>query len=99
MGGPHWLGSTGGVALAALVLLGVTSGSPVGHLQPLGAHRRPETSLPVETGFIPPKRFFDEYVVPRRPVVFRGAADSWPARYLWSDEYLRSKIGKKKVEV
>lgn len=78
---------------------GVVAASPVGHLKPLGAHRPPENYIPIETGFPPPKRFFEEYVSQSRPVIMRGAADGWPARWKWTDDYLRRMIGEKEVEM
>ena len=81
----------------------VSSPSPtdslVGHLKPLGAHQPPRSDISVETGFPPAKRFFDEYVSQRKPVIMRGAADGWPARARWTDPYFRNQIGSKEVDM
>lgn len=94
------------VALGVAALAEVSSpsgfqsaGVLTGHLKPLGAHQPPRDDIPVETGFPPAKRFFDEYVSQSRPVIMRGAADGWPARWRWTDPYFREMIGTKEVEM
>ena len=36
-----------------------------------------------------PKEFMENYMLPRKPLVFRGAVKEWPAFEKWTDEYLR----------
>ncbi len=72
---------------------------PRGHLRPLGAHRKPEKGIAVVVGFPPAREFFERFVAKKTPVVMRGAADGWPARAVWTDDYLRKLIGRRRVEV
>src|SRR4051812_28041713 len=48
---------------------------------------------------IPPREFLERYRRHDRPVVIRGAVDSWPAMSRWSIEYLRDKVGDVEVDV
>lgn len=43
--------------------------------------------------------FRRRYVEPRRPVIIRGAMESWPARRLWSLENLVARFGDRRVPV
>ena len=64
---------------------------PPGHLQPLGSHMAPEgqiTTVSVDN-IPPPEVFFQNHVLPGKPLLFRGAAKQMPAYSLWTDEYLR----------
>ena len=36
-----------------------------------------------------PKQFMGRYVLPRKPLVFRGVVKQWPAYKKWTDTYLR----------
>lgn len=45
------------------------------------------------------KKFLEEYYARNRPVVLEDVCESWPARRLWSPEYLLDKIGDVEVEV
>lgn len=48
--------------------------SIVGHLQPFGSHRPPDITTK-ELHTVPhPREFWENFVKPRKPVVFRGAA-------------------------
>eukprot|EP00794_Sanderia_malayensis_P019469 gene19469-21392_t len=69
-----------------------------GHLKPFGAHTTPE---PVEeTEIIPDaKTFFNEYVLPSRPIVFRGAAKKFKAYSLWTEDYLVKNYGDLEVKI
>eukprot|EP00794_Sanderia_malayensis_P019471 gene19471-21394_t len=69
-----------------------------GHLKPFGAHTTPE---PVEeTEIIPDaKTFFNEYVLPSRPIVFRGAAKKFKAYSLWNEDYLVKNYGDLEVKI
>ncbi|XP_038076574.1 tRNA wybutosine-synthesizing protein 5-like isoform X2 [Patiria miniata] len=60
-----------------------------GHLKPLGSEA---THLPIlELNQFPsPTEFFQHYVYPSVPVVFRHGARRSPAYEKWSDEYLKS---------
>ncbi|CAO3660885.1 unnamed protein product [Rhizopus microsporus] len=46
-----------------------------------------------------PLEFLRTSVHPNRPAIIKGAFDHWPARHGWTNEYLRSKIGKSVVTV
>eukprot|EP00794_Sanderia_malayensis_P019472 gene19472-21395_t len=63
-----------------------------GHLKPFGAHMSPE---PVEESEEIPdaKTFFNEYVLPSKPIVFRGAAKKFKAYSHWTEDYLIKKYG------
>eukprot|EP00794_Sanderia_malayensis_P019468 gene19468-21391_t len=69
-----------------------------GHLKPFGAHTSPE---PVEESEIIPdaKTFFDQYVLPSRPIVFRGAAKKFKAYSLWTEDYLVKNYGDLEVKI
>ena len=69
-----------------------SSTDPTGHLQPLGSHRPPEAVIAsVTVDKIPsPEDFFNNYVLPGKPLLFEGAAKEMPAYSLWTDVYLRS---------
>ena len=60
-----------------------------GQQLPLG---RQSPAIPVKEiqGFVDPATFFQEHVIPGRPVVFKGAAKEFPAFQRWSDEYFLS---------
>ena len=62
----------------------------LGHMLPLGSHQKPGT---VEERFDIPsaKEFFDKYVIPSKPVVFRGVLKDSPMLHKWTDEYLVEK--------
>jgi hypothetical protein len=45
------------------------------------------------------RQFLDEYYAANRPVVLEDVCDDWPARQLWSPEYLLEKVGHVEVEV
>lgn len=62
---------------------------PAGHLEPLGAHRPAEGHIDIVEGFVEPEIFYEEYVKPSKPVVFKNAALGIPAFSSWSDDYLR----------
>jgi len=36
-----------------------------------------------------PKVFMEKYMLPRKPLVFRGVAREWPAFEKWTDSYLK----------
>lgn len=74
-----------------LNLLALThcSEDPVGHLRPLGSHQPPENSISVLNHIPSPREFFDNYVKPGKPVLFKGAAKKMPPYNLWTDDYLR----------
>lgn len=44
------------------------------------------------------EEFLDEYYAPARPVVIAGEIEAWPAYRLWTEQYLRSKLGGSVVE-
>jgi len=83
-----------------LVVAQLTSGIAIpGHMKPLGSHAPPEGEIDVRDGFPQPLEFFDKYVAPVRPVLFRGAAKEIKGYNLWTDEYMSSNFGKELVEV
>lgn len=62
---------------------------PKGHLQPLGSHQPPDEFLEIAQEVPKPEHFFNRYVLPGVPLLFKGAAKSIPAYSKWTDEYLR----------
>lgn len=72
---------------------------PPGHLKPLGSHQPPVGVLD-STDFVPSSReFFDQNVLPGKPVLFKGAAKKMPAFSKWTDEYLSEKFGQEGIDV
>lgn len=62
----------------------------LGHMLPLGAHRKPdnvEERLDIPSA----KEFMEKYVLPSKPVVFRGILKDSPMIHTWTDEYLIEK--------
>ncbi len=63
---------------------------PRGHLEPLGGHRDPDPVEELTVDQIPsPLQFWKDYIIPSKPVVFRGAAFKSPGSWLWTDSYLK----------
>lgn len=60
-----------------------------GHMERLGLQRKPEGHVEILNELPSPLEFFDKYVSPGKPVVFKGAAKEMPAFKNWNDEYLR----------
>jgi lysine-specific demethylase 8 len=60
-----------------------------GHLKPLGSQVPPVGDVLTISEVPSPQEFFDEYVKPGKPVLFKGAATTTPAFKLWTDDYLR----------
>lgn len=82
-----------------LVLSALESKHPPGHLKPLGSHQ-PPIGLLDSTDIVPSSReFFDQNVLPGRPVLFKGAAKKMPAYSKWTDEYLSETFGQEGIEV
>lgn len=81
------------LSVLRMLQLGVTESTdpPTGHLQPLGGHRQPMTSIEERDTFPSPKEMFEKYVKPSKPVIFRGILEKgmFPAYKLWTDSYLR----------
>ena len=67
---------------------------PRGHLQPLGSHREPE-AVPEFTrdNYPTPEEFWNNFVKPSKPAVFRGGAKDWLGFTKWTDEYLVKNYG------
>ncbi|XP_078483175.1 bifunctional peptidase and (3S)-lysyl hydroxylase JMJD7 [Ciona intestinalis] len=85
----------GFVILYCIVQLAVVvvADDPPGHMQPIGSHMPP---MPIEEreDLPNPIEFYDNYVKPGIPVVFKGAAKKFPNfNDMKSDEYLREKHG------
>ena len=53
---------------------------------PLGHQSKAENVKTIE-GFLPPEKFFNQFVIKGKPVVFRSALANSPAFKKWSDEY------------
>ena len=66
-----------------------TNGDLTGHLQPLGSQVPPVGDVLTLAEIPSPQEFFDKFVKPGKPVVFKGAATKTPAYELWTDDYLR----------
>jgi hypothetical protein len=66
-----------------------TNGDLTGHLQPLGSQVPPVGDVLTLAKIPSPQEFFDQFVKPGKPVVFKGAATKTPAYELWTDDYLR----------
>ena len=61
-----------------------------GHMQPLGAHRDPDLVEERSLDQLPTAlEFWDRYLLPSKPVVFRGAASKSLGAQLWTDTYLK----------
>lgn len=76
------------------------SDSPVGHLEPLGNHRPPESDLIDDVKEWPnPREFWQKYVKPSRALVVREAAKSSNAFTAWTDEYLMQNYGDLEVRL
>ncbi len=76
--------------LLALLMLNTASCSELaGHLQRLGNQREKEGHIDVLQELPSPLEFFQKYLKPGRPAVFKGAAKHMPAFKNWDDEYLR----------
>lgn len=68
---------------------------PEGHLKPLGSHIPPDQVDEVMMdNMVNPKDFMEKYVLPRKPLVFRGNVKEWPAFHKWTDDYLKENYGK-----
>lgn len=72
-----------------------------GHMQPLGMHRDSEGHVDIfEADQLPSAaEFFNKYVKPRRPALFRNAAKVSPAFTKWTDEYLLENFGNLQVKL
>ena len=57
-----------------LIDLGHSSDIMVGHLKPFGEQHSPEVETDVLDSVPQPKEFWENYVRPGKPVLFRGAA-------------------------
>ena len=67
----------------------VPSSNLPGHMQPLGSHMEPELVRRLDH-MIPPPEFYEDYVVPKRPVIFEGLLSQTDVLKNWqSDDYLR----------
>lgn len=78
--------------LLLCVFLNVVQGNsdhPPGHLQPLGSHQNPEEPITELHEAPSPQYFFENFVKPGKPVLFKAAAKKMPSFSLWTDEYLR----------
>ena len=60
-----------------------------GNLERLGLQRKSEGHIDILNALPSPVEFFEKYVKPGRPAVFKGAAKPMPAFQNWNDDYLR----------
>ena len=65
--------------------------APPGHMKKLGEHKKPIEGEILELDYmIGGKDFYEHFARKRRPVVFRGVTNNWPATKHWKNEtYLR----------
>ncbi|XP_078483446.1 bifunctional peptidase and arginyl-hydroxylase JMJD5-like [Ciona intestinalis] len=71
----------------------VVADDPPGHMQHIGSHMPP---MPIEErdDFPNPIEFYDKYIAPAKPVVFKGVAKKFPNfNNLRNDSYLRELYG------
>ncbi|BFZ20273.1 hypothetical protein BsWGS_23312 [Bradybaena similaris] len=72
---------------------------PAGHLMPLGQQRRPDSPIHEVTEMPGIREFFEKYVKPSKPAVFRQSVTQAPAYEKWTDKYLTEKYGSINVTV
>ena len=60
-----------------------------GHMQPLGSHRPMEGEIERLSHIPDPVTFYQEYVKPKRPVVFSAAIANTAPLTRWTDEYFK----------
>ena len=71
---------------------------PFGHLKPLGAHTQP--GMVEERWDVPDaKEFWEKYVKPSKPVVFRGAAKTSGIFEKWTPEYVKKNFAELEVRI
>ncbi|XP_013411943.1 jmjC domain-containing protein 5 [Lingula anatina] len=70
-----------------------------GHLQYLGSHRPAEGTIGIKDFWPDPATFYNNYIKPGKPLLFKGKAKGIPAFNLWTDEYLRNKYGDIKIDI
>ena len=58
-------------------------------MEKLGMQRKSEGHIEILNELPSPVEFFEKYVKPGKPVVFKDAAKQMPAYKNWNDEYLR----------
>nr|XP_026689371.1 lysine-specific demethylase 8-like isoform X2 [Ciona intestinalis] len=79
--------------IVQLAVVVVVADDPPGHMQPIGSHMPP---MPIEErDDLPnPTEFYDNYVTPGKPVVFKGVVKKFPNfNNLRNDSYLRDLYG------
>ncbi|KAL8607664.1 hypothetical protein ACOMHN_039338 [Nucella lapillus] len=73
---------------------------PEGHLRPLGWQRRPDGKVKEVEEMPNTREFYNEYVQPSKPIVFRAGIKDAPALTKWeNDTYLITTYGKVNVSV
>ena len=76
--------------LVFLLFLKLALGNELpGHMQPLGSHRPMEGEIERISHIPDPVTFYQDYVVPKRPVVFSAAIANTPPLTRWTDEYFK----------
>ena len=56
----------------------------------LGLQSGPQEAVTTIHNFLPPTEFFSSYIIPGKPVLFKGVATRFPAYHKWTDEYFKS---------
>jgi len=69
-----------------------------GHMKPLGTGNKLIPAAELDA-FPNTKKFYEEYFVPAKPVIIRGAANMHPAMTKWTDEYLKAIEGSNSTRV
>lgn len=64
-----------------------------GHMKPFGQQHAPEVETDVLDTVPQPQEFWENYVRPGKPVLFRGAAKHSRAYRLWTEDFLISTYG------
>ena len=79
-----------GVVVLFVICLRLAFGDELpGHMQPLGSHRPMEGEIERINNIPDPVTFYEEYVVPKRPVVLAAAIANTPPLTRWTDEYFK----------
>ena len=60
-----------------------------GHLEPLGSQGPTKGKIDILDDFLDPMEFYENYVLPGRPVLIKNGARQIPAFTLWNDAYLK----------
>ena len=78
---------------------GIDQGLPLGHGKELGKHRRSDGHVEQLYEIPNPDKFWEKYASTGTPVVFKGAAKTFPAFELWTDDFLTRHYGNLEVKL